>query len=201
MESANASITASSAVPGWSRSKIERTNLRSIGRRFLARNSGSRLLRSASVGEPSPVHTIASSASRATMSGWRCANKAGRNPVDQKRALTAHLFDIARGREAIVGAVGDGRVVVAGLGGAAVALHVDTPGVVAAPREEIHRRGIGAPRYLQVEGRLRSHGRAVHEQDSAGGARGIAGVPVPQEQADVAALVGPVFFAADNGGG
>ena len=62
---------------------LERTNLRSIGRRFLARNSGSRLLRSASVGEPSPVHTMASSASRATISGWRCANKAARNAPDE----------------------------------------------------------------------------------------------------------------------
>ncbi len=129
------------------------------------------------------------------------AQRARRNPVDQKRALAAHLFDIARGREAVVGAVGDGGVVVAGLGGAAVALHVDAPGVVAAPREEIHGRGIGAPRHLQVEGRLRGHGRAVHEQDSAGGARGIAGVLVPQEQADLAALLGPVLLAAHDGGG
>src|SRR5262245_52348949 len=193
MASANASMTTSSAVPGWSRSKIERTNLRSIGRRFLARNSGSRLLRSASVGEPSPVHTMASSASRATI--------AGRNPVDQKRPLAAHLLDIGRGRKAVVGAVGDGRVVVAGLGRAAVALHVDAPGVVAAAGEEIHDRGIGTPRHLQVEGRLRSHGRAVHEQDSAGRAGGIAGVLVPQEQADIAALLGPMLLAADDGGG
>src|SRR6266404_1471533 len=100
-----------------------------------------------------------------------------------------------------VGAVADGRVVVAGLGGAAVALHVHAPGGVAAPREEIHRRGVGAPRHLQVEGRLRGHGRAVHEQDSAGGARRIAGVLVPQEQTDIAALLGPVLLAAHDGGG
>src|SRR5262249_33135674 len=124
----------------------------------------------------------------------------GGNGVEQKRALAAHLCDIARGREAVVGAVGDGRVVVAGLRGAAVAAQVDAPGVVTAAGEEIHSRGIGAPRHLQVEGRLRSHGRAVHEQDSAGRARGIAGVLVPQKQADIAALVGPVLLAADDGG-
>ena len=80
---ANASITLSSAVPGWSRSKIERTNLRSIGRRLVLRNSGSFLRRSTSVGLPSPVQTWASSASRFTRFGWRCANSAARNAPDE----------------------------------------------------------------------------------------------------------------------
>ena len=47
-----------------------------IGRRFLAWNSGSFFLRSASVGLPSPVHTKASSARRATRSGCCCAKSA-----------------------------------------------------------------------------------------------------------------------------
>ena len=83
MASAKASITFSSAVPGWSRLKIECTKALSIGRRFLAMNSGSFLLRSASVGEPSPVHTMASSASRATISGWRSANSAARSAPEE----------------------------------------------------------------------------------------------------------------------
>ena len=81
--SAKASITFSSAVPGWSRSKIEWMNALSIGRRFLAMNSGSFLRRWSSVGEPSPVHTMASSASRATISGWRSANIAARSAPEE----------------------------------------------------------------------------------------------------------------------
>ena len=57
MAVANASTVDSSAVPGWSRLKMLRTNARSIGRRFISLNCGSFLRRSASVGLPSPVHT------------------------------------------------------------------------------------------------------------------------------------------------
>ena len=60
-----------------------RTKARSIGRRFFDWNSGSRFLRSASVGLPSPVQTKASSASRATRSGWRWANSAAFKAPDE----------------------------------------------------------------------------------------------------------------------
>src|SRR5262249_55515342 len=80
--------------------------------------------------------------------------------------------------------------------GAAVTLHVDTPGVEALRREIVHGRGDGSPRDLQVEGRLRAHGGAVHEQDGAALLRRRR-LLLPQEQADIA-LVGPMLFAADN---
>src|SRR5437773_7689972 len=59
------------------------TNARSIGRRFLAENSGSFFLRSASVGLPSPVHTNASSARRATRSGCAWAKSAARSAPEE----------------------------------------------------------------------------------------------------------------------
>jgi hypothetical protein len=83
MASANALTVASSAVPGWSRAKMLCTNARSIGRRFFDWNSGRRFLRSASVGLPSPVQTNASSASRATRSGWRWANSPAFNAPEE----------------------------------------------------------------------------------------------------------------------
>ena len=83
MASAKASIVASSAVPGWSRSKMLRTKARSIGRRFFAANSGRRLRRCSSVGLPSPVQTKASSARRATRSGWRWANRPALRAPDE----------------------------------------------------------------------------------------------------------------------
>ncbi len=46
------------------------------------RNSGRRCRRCSSVGLPSPVQTYASSASRATRSGWRSANAAARRAPD-----------------------------------------------------------------------------------------------------------------------
>ena len=46
---------------------------------------------------------------------------------------------------AVLGAVGDRRIVVAGLGGTAIAFHVHRPGVVAVPGEELHRRRIWPP--------------------------------------------------------
>jgi hypothetical protein len=72
-----------SAQSGWSRWKIECTNARSIGRRLVFVNSGSFLRRCSSVGLPSPVHTYASSARRATRSGWRSANSAPRSAPDE----------------------------------------------------------------------------------------------------------------------
>ena len=167
---AKASITSSSAVPGWSRAKMLRTKARSIGRRFFDRNSGRRLRRSASVGLPSPVHTKASRARRWTRSGWRWANSAARRAPDEmpyvRKALDAARAGdvVGRGLE-VVGADGDVGVDVAMLVRPPVALHVDAPGVVAEAREVVHRRGVGAPGHLEVEGRLGGHRRAVDEQD------------------------------------
>jgi hypothetical protein len=107
------------------------------------------------------------------------AQGAGRDAVEQQRLFAAQLLDIGCGGKAVVGAMGDRRIVVARLSRAAVSLHIDAPGVVAARGKEIHGRGIGAPRYLQIEGRLRRHGGAVDEQDAPGRTGWIAGVLVP----------------------
>jgi hypothetical protein len=87
----------------------------------------------------------------------RGAQRAGRDAVHQQRALSPQLLDIGRGREAVVGAERDRRVIVAALLGAAVALHVDAPGVVAVEGEVLHRRGIRPARHVEVEGRLARH--------------------------------------------
>ncbi len=173
-------MTSSSAVPGWSRSKIEWMKALSIGRRFLAWNSGSFLLplgerRRAFAGPHHGVEREPADQIGMALREQRRAQRARRDAVDQQRPLAAQLLDIARGGEAIVGALRDRRVVVAVLGGAAVALHVDAPAVEAAAREQIHHRGIRPARHLQVEGRLRGHRRAVDEQDRA--APSLAGSP------------------------
>ena len=126
----------------------------------------------------------------------RGAQRTRRDAVDQQRARPAQLPDIGRGRVAIVGAERDRRVVVAVLGGAAIALHVDAPGVVALLGEVLHGGGIRPARHLEIEGRLRGHRGAVHEQDRAAGLGRIARDLVPQEQLDVA-LVGPVLGAGN----
>src|SRR5260221_7406618 len=59
------------------------TEARSMGLRFLDENSGSFFFRSASVGLPSPVQTNASSARRATRSGWRSAKSAARSAPEE----------------------------------------------------------------------------------------------------------------------
>ena len=137
MASAKASITSSSAVPGWSRLKIECTKARSIGRRFFDWYSGSCLR---AVGErrrafTGPDHGVERKPADQLGMALReqCgAQRARRNAVDQERLLAAQLLDIGRGRKAIVGALRNRRVVVAVLGRAAVAFHVDAPGVEAA---------------------------------------------------------------------
>jgi hypothetical protein len=94
MASAKASTVAPSAVPGWSRLKMLRTNARSIERRFFDANSASFFLRSVSVGLPCPVQTNASSASRATRSGCRSANSAAFSAPEEipyTRSLRAPL--------------------------------------------------------------------------------------------------------------
>ena len=182
--------------------KIDRTKARSIGRRFLARNSGSFLRRSASVGLPSPVHTKASRARRFTRSGWRSAKaaarkRARRDAVDEERPRAARLEDVVGGGRKVVGAGGDVGIDVAALVGAAVAFHVDAPGVETLRCEEVHGRGIGDARHREVEGRLRGHRRAVHEQDRAG-PLGRAGALLPQEQPDIA-LRRPMLLPLNGG--
>ena len=96
----------------------------------------------------------------------RGAQRARRDAVHQQRAgVVAGLEDVVgRGLE-VVGALGDRGVDAAVLGGAAVALHVDAPGVEALADEIVHRARMA--RHLQIERRLRRHRRAVHEQDGA----------------------------------
>ena len=64
--------------------------------------------------------------------------------------------------------------------------------------EIVHRRGVRPARHLQVEGRLRRHRRAVHEQDGAA----LLARPArasPTGTAWHVALVGPVLLALDDG--
>ena len=102
---------------------------------------------------------------------------------------------LGAGRE-VVGAVGDVVVLRAVLVGAAVALVVHGPGVEAARREPVHHRGIRPARHVEVEGRLRRHRRAVHEEDGAALRHARRrGLLVPQEELHVA-LLRPVLGAA-----
>src|SRR5262249_18395251 len=130
----------------------------SIGRRFLALNSGSFFFRSARVGEPSPVHTMASSASRATSCGCRCANKARATRLTKchKRAMAAcrGAAECRSQRETVVRPLCNGGIVVALFGRAPIALHVHAPAIEAAASEPVHDRGIGPAVDLQIEGRL-----------------------------------------------
>ena len=138
---------------------------------------------------------------RMALGEQRGAQRAGGDAVNQQRPLAPQLLDIKRGRVAVVGAKGDRRVVIAVLGGAAIALHVDAPTVEAARGEPVHHRGIGPSRHPQVESRLRGHRGTVHEQDGAGGLGGIACAFLPQEQLHAAVLFGPMLLALDRRGG
>jgi hypothetical protein len=124
----------------------------------------------------------------------RRAQRARRDPVDQKLLHASGLHDVLARRREIVGAVRDIEVHVALLVGAAVAFHVDRPGVEAALREPVHRRRIGAAGDGEVERRLRRHRRAVHEQDRRLARIGAAHVFLPEKQAHLA-LVRPVFVS------
>ena len=125
------------------------------------------------------------------------AQRARRDAVDEERPRAARLEDVVGGGRKVVGAGGDVGIDVAALVGAAVAFHVDGPGVETLRREEVHSRGIGDARHREVEGRLRSHRRAVHEQDRAG-LLGRAGAFLPQEQPDVA-LRRPMLLPLNGG--
>ncbi len=70
----------------------------------------------------------------------RRAQRARRNTVDQKILYAARLHNVVGRGRGVVGAVGDVAVNVARLVGAAVAFHVETPRVVAAPGEVVHCR-------------------------------------------------------------
>jgi hypothetical protein len=100
-------------------------------------------------------------------------------------------LDVAGGGEAVLRAGRNRGVVVAGLDGAAIALHVDRPCVVTVPGEELHDRGIRPPREVEIEGRLRRHRRAVDEQDDALRGCRIDRASVPHEQLHVA-FFGPM---------
>src|SRR5574339_218014 len=76
--------------------------------------------------------------------------------------------------------------------GAPIALVVHAPGVEAARHEPVHHRRVRPSRHLEVEGRGRGHGRAVHEEHRAlrlvEGGRRLA----PQKKFDLS-LAGPVL--------
>ena len=95
MALAKASMVASSAQPGWSRSNTLRMNARSIGRRFFDWNSGSFFLRSARVGLPLPVQTNESSARRDTRSGCRCAKSAPFSAPDEMPYTSSFFAPVA----------------------------------------------------------------------------------------------------------
>src|SRR5262249_59615409 len=83
-------------------------------------------------------------------------------------------------------------------GRAPVAVDVDARVVKDARGKDVHRRRSGPPRHLQIEGRLRGHRGAVHEQDRADGLGRVAGVFLPQEQPHVRALLRPMLLAANG---
>jgi hypothetical protein len=175
-----------------------RTKARSIGRRFLARNSGSR----APFHQASPVRRgvegEAPDALRVPLGERRGAESARGNAVGQIGAHAAGARDVVRRDREVVGAGRDVAVDVAMLVGPPVALHVNAPGVVAEPREVVHRRRFGPSRDLQVEGRLRTHRRAVDEEDRPPRLHRGDGSLLPEEQTD-RTLVGPVL-TSENGG-
>jgi hypothetical protein len=131
----------------------------------------------------------------------RCAQRTRRDAVGQEAPDAAAGEDVVgRGLE-VVGAVGDVAVDVALLAAAAVAFHVDAPADEAALGEPVHHRRIRPAGHAQIEGRLRGHRRAVHEQHRRL-AVGRADELFPQEQAHIAVdglLDGPVFLAGHLG--
>ena len=136
-----------------------------------ARYSARCFLRSARSGCPRrsrPAHR-ARGAARAPDAAARTAPRAATRRT-RRRATAARallLQNVCRGGGEVIGATGDVGVHRPRLVGAAVALAVDAPGVVAAAREPVHDRRIGLAGELQVEFRRRRHRRAVHEQDRA----------------------------------
>ena len=131
---------------------------------------------------------------RVVLREQRRAQCARGDAVDEEGTLAAQALDVFCRRGAVLGAIGDRRIIVAGLGRAAVAFHIYRPSVVAVPGEELHRRRIRAPGHVEIEGRLRRHRGAVDEQDRPARLGRIAGALVPQEKLDLA-LGGPVFRA------
>ncbi len=125
----------------------------------------------------------------------RGLERARGDAVHQQVRRTRLVEDEAAAGGEVVGAVGDVVLDRARLVRAAVALVVHRPGVVAQAREVLHCRGVGTARHVEVEGRLRGHRRAVHEEDGAARLRARRGLPVPEKQAHVA-LVYPVLGAA-----
>src|SRR6185437_5642470 len=118
----------------------------------------------------------------------RGAQRARGNAIDQERSGLARLCDIVARRGKIVGAVGDVAIDRALFVGAAIALHIDAPAIEAEAREIIHHRGIRPSRHLQIEGRLRGHGRAMNEEDRAARGRRIALALLPEKEPHIALL-------------
>jgi len=110
------------------------------------------------------------------------------------------MLDVTRGRETILGALGDGGIVVAIFAGAAVALHIDAPAIESAPREPVHHRRIRPAIDMQIEGWLPGHRRAVDEQDCAGFIPAIATALLEQKQPHPVGLLGPMVFGLDRRG-
>ena len=124
----------------------------------------------------------------------RCLQCTRGNAVDQKLLRTGGAGDVVGRSRQIVSAVLDIEIDIAVLVGQSIALVVHGPGVEATRSKPVHRRGIGTPRHLQIEGRTRSHGRAMHEQHRAALGRnirtgirpGVGPGLLPQKQLDIA---------------
>ena len=121
-----------------------------------------------------------------------------RDPVRQVRADAPRPGDVVRRDLQVVGAGRDVGVDVAVLVRPSVALHVDAPRVVAESGKVVHRRRIGSPRDLEVEGRLGAHRGPVDEENRPSRLRRRGGGLLPEEQAH-RALLGPVFTSEDRG--
>ena len=139
-----------------------------IGRRLILRNSAaSSCVRRAWVNLP--VHTMASSARRSTSSGGVGKQRGAQRPTRCRRPertiAAAQFLDVWRGgKSSAPNAIG---ALLSRSRWSGRSLHVDAPRVVALMREILHRGRMRAARHMQVEGRLRGHRGAVHEQDSA----------------------------------
>src|SRR5262245_6593638 len=70
----------------------------------------------------------------------RGAQRARRYSINKERPFSAQLLDVEGSRITVVRALRDWCIVVAILGRAPIAFHVDAPAVVAAAREVIHCR-------------------------------------------------------------
>ncbi len=122
-----------------------------------------------------------------------------RDAVHQQRTALRALQDVGGRRGEVIGAVGDVEVDVALLVRAPVAFHVNAPRVVVARGEPFHHGAVRPAGNLQIEGRLRGHRRAVHEQDGACGRLLCGRALLPEEKPHIP-LRGPVLLSLDGVG-